>query len=168
MASGVHLFWRMSNHVFAMLVPGSADLPLLVDCASKLEWEVEPVCQPEFLRDSPAAGIFLQKEALGECSWIDAIETIRALAPSARIIVCHNFSEPIDWQELSEAGAFHAVALPLSENEVQQSLGFLWAAENRGDADSGPESEAPRARRPERRAHRAWAHARHADVRAVR
>jgi hypothetical protein len=46
-------------------------------------------------------------------------------------VVCHGFSEPIDWPALRDAGAFDALWLPLKEDEVRRSLGFVWEAEKR-------------------------------------
>jgi hypothetical protein len=47
------------------------------------------------------------------------------------VIACHGFAESIDWPELCDAGAFHTLWLPLKENEVRQSLGFVWGSEKR-------------------------------------
>jgi hypothetical protein len=64
-------------------------------------------------------------------SWQTALKLVLEGAPSAFPIVCRRFSDPIDWPELAEAGAFHTVSLPFDEVEVRQSLGFVWAAKCR-------------------------------------
>ena len=56
------------------------------------------------------------------------MNAVRDSAPSARCIPCHRFSDRVNWPDLAEAGAFHALALPLKLNEVRQSLGFVWSA----------------------------------------
>jgi len=45
--------------------------------------------------------------------------------PEARLVACHGLAESIDWPELCDAGAFHALGLPLNEDEVRSSLGFI-------------------------------------------
>ncbi len=76
--------------------------------------------------------VLIYKDALGQgFGWPEAIRRSRLAMPEARVVVCHEFSEQIDWLRLSDAGAFHALQLPLKENEVRQSLGFVQQAENR-------------------------------------
>lgn len=85
------------------------------------------------VRDATSAqAVLFHRDALGpECTWIEAVRKLKLTLPEARLIACHEFSEEINWPELSEAGAFHALGVPLRTNEVRQSLGFLSAAENR-------------------------------------
>src|SRR4051794_5382236 len=61
-------------------------------------------------------------------SWEHALQRIANIAPEAHPVICHEFSDPIDWPRLVEAGAFHSLARPLNAREVRQSLGFIWAA----------------------------------------
>jgi DNA-binding NtrC family response regulator len=63
-------------------------------------------------------------------SWIEALNSVQEAASSALSIVCHRFSDRINWPELAEAGAYHALRLPLDECELRQSLGFVCAAKN--------------------------------------
>ena len=114
-----------------LVMPGSAsiDLKLLRDVASPFEWSVEVVNQLPHRR-RPAALLF-HRDAFGHCSWRDAIRRIKATLPDVLPVVCHGVADPVDWQELSAAGAFHSIRLPLQENEIRQSLGFIWEAENR-------------------------------------
>ena len=64
-------------------------------------------------------------------SWEIALKSVLDAAPTALPIVCHGFSEPIDWPSLAAAGAFHTLAFPFDRTEVMQSLGFVWAARHR-------------------------------------
>lgn len=64
-------------------------------------------------------------------SWEQALRLIGAAAAPALLIPCHRFSDVVNWRDLADAGAFHALALPLSPSEVRQSLGFVWSARMR-------------------------------------
>ncbi|MGA2715630.1 MAG: hypothetical protein ABSG41_21230 [Bryobacteraceae bacterium] len=78
------------------------------------------------------AAVLFHPDALGPgYSWHDAIRLLRLALPGVRVIACHGFSESIDWPELCDAGAFHALWLPLKGNEVRQSLGFVLSRERR-------------------------------------
>jgi|KBSSwiStaDraftv2_1062776.scaffolds.fasta_scaffold1631159_1 hypothetical protein len=61
----------------------------------------------------------------------DALQAVSEALPKALPIVCHKSSETIRWSDLADAGAFHALLMPLCESEVRQSLGFVWAAQRR-------------------------------------
>ena len=63
-----------------------------------------------------------------DLTWNEALKSVREAAPTALPIVCHRFSDVIDWPQLAEGGAFHALRLPLDERELRQSFGFVWAA----------------------------------------
>jgi DNA-binding NtrC family response regulator len=60
-----------------------------------------------------------------------ALQSVLEVLPKTLPIVCHKSSETIRWSELAEAGAFHALLLPLRASEVRQSLGFVWEAQRR-------------------------------------
>jgi len=66
-------------------------------------------------------------------AWVDAVRLLRLALPKARLVACHGFAESIDWPQLCDAGAFHALGLPLKENEVRRSLGFIAQALRRLD-----------------------------------
>jgi hypothetical protein len=124
-----------------LVMPGSSqmDLPLVQSIAQEFGFGVKVA---ENLSSAPdATAVLLYRDALGACySWMEAIQQIRQALPQSHIVTCLGFSEPIDWQQLSDAGAFHALWLPLKENEVRQSLGFLSASlSKRGPAASGSE-----------------------------
>lgn len=71
-------------------------------------------------------------DALGPgYSRLETIRLMRLALPKVSLIVCRGFSETIDWPELSDAGAFHELWLPLQENEVRLCLGFVKEAERR-------------------------------------
>lgn len=67
----------------------------------------------------------------GDGSWTSALRSIQEAAPEALPILCHTSSERIPWPDLAEAGAFHALLLPLHAAEVRQSLAFVCAARAR-------------------------------------
>jgi len=60
--------------------------------------------------------------------WPDAMRAIRAVAPRARIIVCHKVDQAHFRAEMVDSGAFGVLLSPLAKSEVRQSLGFVWAS----------------------------------------
>jgi hypothetical protein len=130
LASDVLQLWRMIGHLIVM--PGSANLDFqaLQTAAREFGWAVKVAQYP---RDAASArAVFFYRDALGPgCSWLDAVRQLRLALPETRLIACHGLAEAIDWPELCDAGAFHALGLPLSVNEVRKSLGFLLEAEKR-------------------------------------
>ena len=65
-----------------------------------------------------------------ELPWKRALAAVRREAPHALPVLCHPFSDPIEWTEASAEGAFHLLGLPLNLSELRQSLGFVWAERN--------------------------------------
>ena len=119
-----------------IVMPGSArlDLSPLDVVAREFGWKVRTVEDAGEIaavasrRDARA--VLLCRDAFGpRASWQEAIRLARFALPAVPVITLHGFSEPIGWSELSDAGAFHSLWLPLKENEVRQSLGFLANAE---------------------------------------
>ena len=87
--------------------------------------------------------VIFHRDALSvDCSWTDTIGRLKVALPGIKLIACYGYSEPIDWPALSDAGAFHALGFPLKAEEVRQSLGFLFEAEQRLKA--APEKPAPK------------------------
>jgi hypothetical protein len=114
------------------VMPGSArlDLQALKAVAADFGWTVKVASD---LRDAASAqAVLFHRDALGAgYSWLDAVQKLRRELPGTRLIACHGLSEAFDWPQLSDAGAFHALGLPLRASEIRQSLGFLSAAEKR-------------------------------------
>jgi hypothetical protein len=76
--------------------------------------------------NNTTVALFFGHDALGQgYSRLETIRLLRGALPQVRLVVCHGFSETIDWPELSDAGAFHELWLPLQENEVRLCLGFV-------------------------------------------
>jgi hypothetical protein len=126
----------MTDNIIVM--PGSTrpDLLALQTVAGEFGWVVDIAHDlgeiAEAQADRKTVAAFFHRDFLGrEYSWVEAIRRLRLTLPEVRVIACHGFAESIDWPELSDAGAFHALWLPLKENEVRQSLGFVWEAEKR-------------------------------------
>ncbi len=169
----------MNATIIALPSPAEPDLTMLNEAAARVGWKLEFARDLQEFRANPrcrnADAVFLQREAAGpQYSWAEAVRRVRAIAEQARVVVCHGFGETINWDELSEAGAFHALALPFRENEVRQSVGFLWEAENRTATvpEAGQQVTTVTTEHPvttERRVpHHAWPVRRHAGVRAAR
>ncbi len=76
--------------------------------------------------------------------WDTALRAILDAAPGALPIVCHGFSDAIDWPTVAEAGGFHSLFLPFSLSELRQSLGFVWATNCRAATISICHSPHPR------------------------
>jgi hypothetical protein len=121
-----------------VFMPGSKQIQLspLQTAARDFGWMVNvhrDVCKVAASQATrKTVAVLFCVDALGRgYSWIETIRLFRSALPEARLLPCHGFSEPIDWPELCDAGAFHALWLPLRENEVRQSLGFVWEAEKR-------------------------------------
>jgi hypothetical protein len=103
------------------------DLTILRPIAAEFGWLVSTT-----LGSDSVAAILLRKDALGKgISWPDAVHRIRQKVGQARIVTCHGFRDQIDWGELYDLNTFHAIRLPMKEEEVRQSLGFVWEAERR-------------------------------------
>jgi DNA-binding NarL/FixJ family response regulator len=60
--------------------------------------------------------------------WPEAMRAVRAVAPRARIIVCHKVDQAQFRTEMVDSGAFGVLLSPLAQSEVRQSLGFVWAS----------------------------------------
>ena len=102
--------------------------------ASEFGWSVRNVAGMSELRDVASKGrlvAVLFDSTAGEGSWASALRSVQETAPEALAVVCHTSSERIPWPELAEAGAFHALLLPLHPTEVRQSLAFICAAQTR-------------------------------------
>jgi hypothetical protein len=121
-----------------VLMPGSAQLhlPPLQAVAENFGWMVRiahDLCEVAAAQaNRKTVALLFCRDTLGQgYSWLETIRLFKRALPEVRLLPCHGFSEPVDWPELCDAGAFHALWLPLKENEVRQSLGFVREAEKR-------------------------------------
>jgi DNA-binding NtrC family response regulator len=109
--------------------PRALDFP-----AAEFDWSLSVAKNWIELQDLAArqdvVAVLFNATTLG-LSWKEALLRIAAAAPEARPIVCHQFSDLIDWPKLVDAGAFHSLAVPLDSQEVRKSLGFIWASRRR-------------------------------------
>lgn len=94
-------------------------------------WSLELAAGLDELRELSAVrhsiAILFDANSLG-LSWEQALASLREIDSQALLIPCHRFSDAVNWRELADAGAFHALALPFDPGEVRQSLGFIWSA----------------------------------------
>ncbi len=124
----------MAQNLVVMPGPSPMDLSSLDTVAEEFGWKIVLVKDPDQVENirvshMPLAVLF-HRDAFGPgYSWSEAIRLLRRLVPGVSLVALQGFSETADWQELSEAGAFHSLWLPLKTNEVRQSLGFLVKAE---------------------------------------
>lgn len=81
----------------------------------------------EISRSRTVIAVLIHAGSLG-VHWREALRTIRAAAPRARIIVCHKADQARYKTEIIDAGAFGVLLSPLAHSEVRQSLGFVWAS----------------------------------------
>ncbi len=110
------------------LPANAASLDMLV---AQFGWSLETASDFRCLRGLNADRnlvAVLFEAGMWSLEWSEALQLVRHAAPSAFPILCHRFSDHLDWPTLADAGAFHAMRLPLVANEVRQSLGFVWAA----------------------------------------
>jgi hypothetical protein len=127
-----------SQTAVIVAIPGAAafDFELLRTVAHEFGWTVQMAGNlsesSSAERTGRIAGVIFHRSAVASgVSWPKAIESVRTEYPEARLIGCYGFSEPLDGNEPSTSRLFHMLGLPLKENEVRQSLGFVWAAEKR-------------------------------------
>lgn len=115
----------------------SIELPAVSDLVGEFGWSMEIAAGVDQLRQLGKArnviAVLLDARGLG-LTVERALRVAQKAAPNARLIPCHRFSDRVDWPELAEAGAFHALAVPLDRDEVRQSLGFVWSARLRRSA----------------------------------
>ena len=118
----------MTNGTVILL--GSSGTQPLNGVVQEFSWALETSASLDEFRDlnavrSPVAILF---DATFGFRRDEALRSIREIDSHALLIVCHKFSNHVDWSELAEAGAFHALALPWDVREVRQSLAFVWSA----------------------------------------
>src|ERR1022692_3236845 len=87
---------------------------------AEFEWSREDTLTLEGLADicsrQDVVAVLIDPAVL-ELPWKRAILSVQEAAPRALPILCHRFSNAIDWTEASTAGAFHLLGLPLDLSE---------------------------------------------------
>lgn len=125
----------MIRKVAVMPGRGSFNLKILHTVARDFGWPVEVVEDMGRLtvtHENPqTTAVLLHRTAFESRSWPEALLLVGTALPGIRLITCQEFSDLTDWPELSEAGAFHSLRLPMKEEEVRQSFGFVAEAESR-------------------------------------
>lgn len=121
----------MTNGTVVLLGDLSFEAPILNRLVQEFGWSFEVAPDLGSLRKLSAArnvvAILFDPNRLG-LAWQEALAEVRHIDSQALLIPCHRFSEMVDWSDLADAGAFHALALPLDPREVRQSLAFVWSA----------------------------------------
>jgi hypothetical protein len=143
---GVPCFSWMTEAIILMPGQGESDRPelhlagldleMLHSVAAEFGWQIGIVgnlreAAARQACDKTVAAILHGGDLNKRCSWPDACRRLKPALPGVRVIACHGIAEPIDSPTLSAAGIFHTLAFPLKENEVRQSFGFVWEAEER-------------------------------------
>jgi hypothetical protein len=130
-----------------LVMPGSdrRRQPALHAIAADFGWTVEVTNDLKAIAAAQPSGktvaALFSRDALGPgYSWLKTIQTLKIALPKTHLVVCHGFSETIDWPELSDAGAFHELWLPLQDNEARLCLGFVWEAEKRLASPAVPQT----------------------------
>ena len=127
----------MPNATVVFLGGLPVHIPAVQELASEFGWTVQAAEDLTHLRQLGSmrnvAAILFDPRSLGLTA-TQALVATREIVPHARLIPCHRFSDVVNWPEWADAGAFHALALPLKLSEVRQSLGFVWSARLRRSA----------------------------------
>jgi hypothetical protein len=126
----------MAKSIIVVPDLGQLDLTTLNGVAADFGWIVQVAHDlrqtTEFVAPFSIVALFATHDAVGAgFSWLEIVSLLRQTLPDVRLVVCHGFGDSFDWTELCNAGAFHALQLPLQEQELRQSLGFIWEAEKR-------------------------------------
>ena len=126
----------MANNIIVVPGMGDLDLTTLNLVAADFGWTVQVAYDlrqtAEIAAQLSTVAVFANHDAVGAgFSWLEIVRLLRRTVNDTRLVVCHGFGDVFDWTELSNAGAFHALRLPLQEDELRQSLGFIWEAEKR-------------------------------------
>jgi DNA-binding NtrC family response regulator len=121
----------MSNGIVVLLGSLRLDRPAMDHLVSVFGYSVQEVSTLRHLENlgDTLVAVFFSPQAMGlECD--EALQHVLTAAPGALPIVCHGFSETLDWPRLVDAGAFHSLPMPFSAAEIRQTLGFVWAAKS--------------------------------------
>jgi hypothetical protein len=85
---------------------------------------VRPADLPKLSRDLRLLAVFIHAETAGT-EWLKSLEMVRSAAPGVPAVICHGI-EALDAQDdMTEAGAFYTLLLPVDEREVRTLLDRL-------------------------------------------
>jgi hypothetical protein len=97
----------------------------------EFHWSVCPVSSigdlTRLSQDGAVVAVLVHPATLG-LSWREALHYARTAAPQARVAICHGIETAEACSEMTEAGAFGTLLLPLVRIEVHHLLGFVWAS----------------------------------------
>ena len=116
----------------------------LEEVVAQFHWRLQAlggIRDLEKFTGSDITAIFIHARSL-DASWMECLSAARIIAPEARAIVCHGFAEILDWDVLSQTGAYHSLACPLKRNEVVQALGFVESARQCSSVHRHPADQA--------------------------
>jgi hypothetical protein len=102
---------------------------VIAPVAAEFGWEVERITTAQLAqakRNEQAVAVLFRVRQ-DEAAWKQTLADILEVAPQVFPIACHG-NEIIPWPDMADAGAFHAVHVPIDAGEARQSLGFVWAA----------------------------------------
>jgi hypothetical protein len=128
----------MARGTIVFLGGPQVETAALGDLVPEFGWALETAAGLDGLRELSAGrnlvAVLFDAHGLG-LSWKHALALVQEAASPALPIPCHRLSDRVNWPELAEAGAFHALALPFDRSEVRQSLGFVSVAGSRPGAN---------------------------------
>jgi hypothetical protein len=128
----------MAHGTVVFLGGPQVETAALVDLLPEFGWSLELAANLDGLRKLSAASslvaVLFEAERLG-LPWQNALKLVQQAASTALLVPCHRLSDRVNWPDLADSGAFHALALPLDRNEVRQSLGFISFARSRRSAN---------------------------------
>jgi DNA-binding NtrC family response regulator len=124
----------------ALLGDFSEEPVTLGSIGSEFCWSVDAVSDLRGLEDlcrrNDVVAVLLNARTLG-MSWEEALKAVQTAAPEARPVVCHSAPEMHRRRDMTDAGAYHTLLLPLDPREVRQSFGFVSDAPRRGPVSIG-------------------------------
>jgi len=125
---------RCMGKTVVVLTSGEPDVSAIIAGAATFGWSVLMLNRLRSLDMLPldtVSAILFDRDAVGG-SWTEATSRLRRMAPKVPLIACHHITEMLDWPAVCDAGAFHGVRVPLNKSELRQSVGYVWAAMQRG------------------------------------
>jgi hypothetical protein len=118
----------VSTKRVALLGDFSEERVNLAAVAKEFNWSVCQTTEMSELslicRSCRVAAVLIHGRTL-PLPWREALRVVQAMAPEARLILCHGAAEWYSFPEMLESGAFTVLMSPLAEAEVRQALGFL-------------------------------------------